>query len=123
LVGERAELAFVGDAAFDAFGDGLPALRVRRLARGVTVGAGASRAAMSMRGKTEGAALVENCFAGRFFGAGEELPIITHDAPAARAFVTSPENLIPPSAMMGRRCPSAAREASMTAVSCGLRRR
>ena len=44
---------------------------------------------------------------------------MTAEAPAAIALVMSPEYLMPPSAMMGTPVPSAARAASMTAVSCG----
>ena len=49
----------------------------------------------------------------------KRLPIITALAPAAMALVMSPEYLMPPSAMMATLVPSAARAASMTAVSCG----
>ena len=45
-------------------------------------------------------------------------PIITVCAPAASAFTTSPEYLIPPSAITGTR-PAAPSTASSTAVSCG----
>ena len=44
---------------------------------------------------------------------------MTLDAPAASALVMSPEYLIPPSAMTGICASAAAREASITAVSCG----
>ena len=46
-------------------------------------------------------------------------PIITVSAPAARAFATSPENLMPPSEMIATPEPLAAATASPTAVSCG----
>src|ERR1700722_165462 len=66
LVCECAERTFVGDAAFDAFGDGFAALAVGIVLHGgVAVGAGVHRgggahAAVGL----EGAALIENCFAG-----------------------------------------------------------
>src|SRR5260370_839 len=44
---------------------------------------------------------------------------MTQEAPAAMALVMSPENLMPPSAMMGMPVPSAARAASPLAVLCG----
>jgi hypothetical protein len=53
--------------------------------------------------------LIENRLAGRFFRAGKSPPIITAAAPAASAFVMSPENLMPPSAMIGTPVPFAAR--------------
>src|SRR5919197_959113 len=46
-------------------------------------------------------------------------PIITVCAPAASALVTSPENLMPPSAMTGTPARSAGPTASRIAVSCG----
>ena len=45
---------------------------------------------------------------------------MTDDAPAARALTTSPENLMPPSAMMGTSALAAARAASAMAVICGM---
>jgi len=74
LFGQSAERTLIRDAAFDAFGDGLAALAVGVvLYGGVTVGAGVHRsggahAAVGL----EGAALIENCFAGGFFSAGEK---------------------------------------------------
>ena len=44
---------------------------------------------------------------------------MTQCAPAASAFVTSPEYLIPPSAMIGTLCFPATEKQSFTAVSCG----
>src|SRR3569623_667382 len=46
-------------------------------------------------------------------------PIITVSAPAARAFATSPEYLMPPSAMIATPEPFAAATDSEIAVSCG----
>src|SRR5438128_781162 len=46
-------------------------------------------------------------------------PIITADAPAARALVISPEYLMPPSAMMGSRSPARAAAQSAIAVNWG----
>src|SRR5450432_1432098 len=46
-------------------------------------------------------------------------PIITVSAPAASAFATSPEYLMPPSAMIATPEPFAADTASAIAVSCG----
>src|SRR5919112_253728 len=46
-------------------------------------------------------------------------PIITVFAPAASAFATSPEYLMPPSAMIATPDPFAAATASEIAVSCG----
>ena len=46
-------------------------------------------------------------------------PIITAAAPAAIALVTSPEYLMPPSAMMGTPWRSATRAQSLIAVICG----
>ncbi len=74
MLGESAERTFIRYAAFDAFGDGFAALAIRIVLHGgVTVGAGVhcgGRAHAAVR--LEGAALIENCFAGGFFGAGEE---------------------------------------------------
>ena len=47
-------------------------------------------------------------------------PIITVSAPAAIALATSPECLIPPSAMTGTPRPLAACTQSAMAVSCGI---
>src|SRR5665213_4575922 len=47
-------------------------------------------------------------------------PIITELAPAAIALVTSPEYLMPPSAITGMPRSRAARYASATAVICGM---
>ena len=47
-------------------------------------------------------------------------PIMTTLAPAAMALVTSPEYLMPPSAMMGMPCLLAARVASAMAVIWGI---
>ena len=47
-------------------------------------------------------------------------PIITLSAPAAMALATSPENLMPPSAMQGTRNSRQAREASAMAVIWGM---
>ena len=41
------------------------------------------------------------------------------DAPPARAFARSPENLMPPSAITGTPCLSASSAQAMTAASCG----
>src|SRR5437773_7121156 len=46
-------------------------------------------------------------------------PIMTQSAPAAMAFVMSPEYLTPPSAMSGTPAPRVAREHSEMAVICG----
>ena len=46
-------------------------------------------------------------------------PIITVSAPAASALATSPEYLMPPSAMIATPVPLAAATASAIAVSCG----
>src|SRR6266446_2064068 len=72
LVGEAAERSFIGDAPFNAFRNGLAALG-RVLDDGVAVrarvhGASGAHAAIGL----EGASLIENRFAGGFFGAGEE---------------------------------------------------
>ena len=48
-----------------------------------------------------------------------KLPIITQSAPAASAFVTSPENLMPPSAISGTPLLVVARATSAIAVICG----
>ena len=48
------------------------------------------------------------------------LPSITLDAPAASAFGTSPESLMPPSAITGTPVPRSAFAALYTAVSCGM---
>ena len=45
---------------------------------------------------------------------------MTEAAPAAIAFTTSPENLMPPSAMIGVSVLAAARAASAIAVICGM---
>ena len=45
---------------------------------------------------------------------------MTELAPAAMALVTSPEYLMPPSAITGTPCSRAAREASAMAVICGI---
>ena len=121
LVGERTERSFIGHAAFDAFGDGFATLAVGVVLHGgVAVGAGVHRGGGAHAAiRLEGAPLVEDRLAGGFFVPAKRLPIITQDAPAAMAFVTSPENLIPPSAMIGTPVPSAARAASIIAVSCG----
>ena len=80
LIGEAVERAFVGDAPFDAFGNGLAAFGAFL---GIAIGgagfhgAGGTHAAVGL----EGAALIENCFAGSFFGAGEEAA--DHDAGSA----------------------------------------
>jgi hypothetical protein len=47
-------------------------------------------------------------------------PIMTDEAPAARAFTMSPENLMPPSAMIGISALAVARAASAIAVICGM---
>ena len=81
LVGERTERTFVGDAAFDAFGDGFSTV-ARVLHDGIAVGTGVhgtDGAHTAIR--LEGAALIENCFAGRFLSAGEEAA--DHDAACA----------------------------------------
>src|SRR6266478_5736544 len=81
LIGEGSQGAFVRDAAFDAFRDRLAALDFIFL--GVAVGGaffhggGRAHAAVGL----ERAALVENRFAGSFFGAGEEAA--DHDAGGA----------------------------------------
>src|SRR6266481_4302060 len=78
LIGEGGQGAFVRDAAFDALGHGFAALDFVFL--GVAVGGaffhggGGAHAAIGL----EGAALVENRFAGGFFGAGEKAA--NHDA-------------------------------------------
>ena len=80
LIGEAVERAFVGDASFDSFGDGLAAFRAFL---GITIrGAGfhcsgGTHAAIGL----EGAALIKNCFAWSFFGAGEKAA--DHDAGGA----------------------------------------
>src|ERR1044071_8326569 len=50
---------------------------------------------------------------------GNTVPIITVSAPAASALATSPEYLMPPSAMIATPEPRAAETASPIAVSCG----
>ena len=47
-------------------------------------------------------------------------PIIIESAPAAMAFTRSPENLTPPSAMIGTPLPATAFADSYTADSCGI---
>ena len=111
LVGERAERTFIRDAAFDAFRHGFPALAVGVVLHGgVAVGAGVhcgggAHAAVGL----EGAALIENCFAGGILLCRRREAADHHHAGCAcgDAFVTSPENLMPPSAMMGTPVPSA----------------
>src|SRR5258705_143720 len=81
LIGEAAERYFIGDTAFDTFGDGFAALG-RVLDDGVAVrarvhGASGAHAAIGL----EGASLIENRFAGGFFGAGEKAA--DHDAGSA----------------------------------------
>src|SRR6267378_385774 len=81
LIGEAVERSFIGDTAFDTFGDGFAALG-RVLDDGVAVrarvhGASGAHAAIGL----EGAALIENRFAGGFFGAGEKAA--DHDAGSA----------------------------------------
>src|SRR4029077_3594657 len=84
LIGQRAQRTFIGDAAFDAFGHGFAALAVGVVLHGgVTVGAGIHRsggAHSTIRLKS--AALEQNRFAGRFFGAGEQAA--DHHAGSAR---------------------------------------
>ena len=71
LVGKAVERAFVGDASFHAFGNGLAAFGAFL---GVAIGgaglhgSSGTHAAIGL----EGAALIENGFAGGFLGAGEE---------------------------------------------------
>jgi len=100
LTDDRGQGAAMRNAAFDAFWNqlfvGRAALAVAILAA-LFHGAQRAHAAVLL----VAAALVEHELTRGFVRAGEEGAIITAEAPAAIALVTSPEYLMPPSAMIG----------------------